>query len=89
MTVFSREVRRVPRVPLLPSSESKANVGCYEYHFSMKGIDKRCFLVVQVVLVGKECMKGTDPKNVKGKKKFKRSLNFNLTFSKYFLLALS
>ena len=57
----------------MPSSESKANVGCYEYHFSMKGIDKRCFLVVQVVLVGKECMKGTDPKNVKGKKKLKEA----------------
>ena len=27
-----------------------------------KGIDKRYFLVVQVVLVGKKCMKGKDPK---------------------------
>ena len=46
------KVIRVPRVPLLPSSESKAFVGSYEYHFWMKGMDKRFFLVVQVVLVG-------------------------------------
>ena len=38
----------------LPSSGSKANVGCYEYHFLTKGINNRYFLVVQVVLVGKK-----------------------------------
>ena len=57
-----RNILRVPQVPLLPSSGSKANVGCYEYHFLMKGIDKSCFLVVQWYLQEKKCMKGTDPK---------------------------
>ena len=47
-------------MPLLSSSGSKANKGCYEYHFLTKGIDK-CFLVVQVVLVGKKMYERNRP----------------------------
>ena len=60
-TAGERNILRVPQVPLLPSSGSKANVGCYEYHFLMKGIDKSCFLVVQVVLVGKKMYERNRP----------------------------
>ena len=65
--IFERgdtNILRVPRVPLLPSSESKANVGCYEYHFLTKGIDKSCFLVVQVVLVRKKMYERNRPLKV-------------------------
>ena len=39
----------------------QGNVGCYEYHFLTKGMDKSCFFVVQVVLIGKKMYERNRP----------------------------